>query len=212
LQKKNQNQTKNLKLKSRVKKLVEANDDFFEFTPQKEAFCREYIVDLNGTQAAMRAGYAESSASAAASRMLSIDKVCLRIRLLLEERNKRTEINADTVLLELLKIAKLDIRQAFTKSNTLKEIHELPDELAASISSIEIDELFEGYGEDKQIIGQTKKIKFWDKTKSLELLGRHLALFTDRIEKKSETTIKMDWEKITKEDVLKAIKDDPFIG
>lgn len=67
-------------------------------TEKQEAFCREYLVDLNGTQAAIRAGYAESGASVEASRMLGIPKIQEYVSVLREQRNKRIDVSQDYVL------------------------------------------------------------------------------------------------------------------
>lgn len=165
-------------------------------TPKQEQFCNEYVVDLSGTNAALRCGYSPKTAGSQSSRMLRNVNICKRIRQLVEERNKRTKINADTVLIELLKLAKSDVRKLFKENGALKEIKDLEDDIAPCISSIEIDELFEGSGFERRQVGFTKKIKLWDKTKALELLGKHLALFIDRVEEKSESTnmIKIDYQ------------------
>jgi len=110
------------------------------------------------------------------------DGVQKRIQELANERADRTEVNADTVLKGLLEIATTDIAEAFNEDGTLKPIHEIPIEVRKAISSIEVNELFEGFGKERTQIGLTKKIKFWDKVRSLENLGRHLKLFTDKLE------------------------------
>jgi hypothetical protein len=70
-----------------------------------------------------------------------------------------------------------DPRKFFSADGAIKNIHDLSDDEAASLSSIEIDELFEGFGRDKEQVGVTKKIKFWDKKGALELLGKYLGIF-----------------------------------
>ena len=58
----------------------------------------------------------------------------------------------------------------------------MPEALRLAISSIEVFEEFEGSGKDRVYIGDTKKLKIWDKVKALELLGKHLKLFTEKLE------------------------------
>jgi len=86
------------------------------------------------------------------------------------------------VIQELKCIATTDIRELFKDDGTVKEPHLWPDHLARAIKSIEVDELFDGTGKDRTKIGLTRKIQLWDKPKALELIGRSLAMFTDKTE------------------------------
>lgn len=70
--------------------------------PQQELFCREYIVDYNGRQAAIRAGYSERSAASTASRLTTNDDILARVRELQKEQMERLSLNADMVILEIL--------------------------------------------------------------------------------------------------------------
>lgn len=151
-------------------------------TSKQRAFCREYMVDLNGTQAAVRAGYSSRSAKFIACEMLKLEHVQAEVARLNVERMKRLDLKADDVLLELLRIARVDLSQAYDRDGNLKPIHEIPEDVRRAIAGIEIDELWEGHGKDKEQVGITRKVKFWDKVKSLELLGKHLKLWVERIE------------------------------
>lgn len=93
------------------------------------------------------------------------------------------------VVQELKAIASTDIRELFTETGTVKEPKDWPDHLARSIKSIEVDELFEGTGRERTQIGLTRKIQLWDKPKALELIGRHLAIFTDKTELSGKLTL-----------------------
>lgn len=148
-------------------------------TPRQEQFCHEYLKDRNGMQAAIRANYSPRSAKEQASRLLTHDNVRYRVNQLIEAQFNRLQLTADFVIRELLKSASVDIRDAFDEDGNLKPIKELPEPLARAIAGVETDELFDGKGKDRERIGETKKIKFWDKTRSLELLGKHLKMFTD---------------------------------
>ena len=83
------------------------------------------------------------------------------------------------VLAELLLIAKADIRDAFNEHGNLRDITDIPEHVARSISGIEIDAIYEGRGEDRTHVGFTKKVKFWPKVQALDLLGKHLKIFTE---------------------------------
>lgn len=154
----------------------------YELTEKQRVFVAEFMKDKNSTQAAIRAGYSPKSAEVTGSRLLSNAKVRSAIDEQLEKQEKRLLLSADRILLELYRIGTADIRSAFNDDGTLKPIKEIPEDVARAISGIEVDELFDGYGEERTITGVTKKIRFWEKNKALELLGKHLKLFVDRLE------------------------------
>lgn len=182
-----------------------------KLNPKQERFCLEYIVDLNATQAAIRSGYSEKTAQEIGSENLSKPIIAARVQELIEKRSKRTEITADLVLQELLKIATVDIAKAFNENGDLLPIHEIPEEIRRAFGGIEIfaeREYVEKENDDdgpreKEVIGFTKKIKIIEKTKALELLGRHLKLFTDVIkheglESRSDEELKKRLEELEK--------------
>jgi phage terminase small subunit len=72
---------------------------------RQELFCREYVIDMNGTQAAIRAGYAKGSAEVQASRLLSNDKIAMRVKELKSEVFNKLEISAEYVLSGLKELA-----------------------------------------------------------------------------------------------------------
>lgn len=148
-----------------------------KLTPKKEVFCAEYIIDFNGSQAAIRAGYSERSSRVIAHEMLSDPMVSERVQQLIAERSQRTEITADRVLREVARIGLSDVRRLFTKTGTMKPIHELDDDTAAAVASVEVMEEFSGRGEDRVLVGHVKKIKLWDKNSAAEKLMKHLGLF-----------------------------------
>jgi phage terminase small subunit len=151
-------------------------------TPKQAEFVRHYLVDLNGAEAARKAGYRGKNHEKLAWKLTHTPEIRDAIQLGMDKRAKRVEVSADTVLRELLKLAASDLRKLFDEKGGLLPPDKWPDEVAAAVSSVEVDELFEGYGQDRHQIGFTKKVKFWDKVKSLELLGKHLKLFTDKVE------------------------------
>ena len=150
-------------------------------TEQQVLFCKEYVIDLNGKQAAIRAKYSEDTAESQASRLLSKVKVKQFIQLLMDKRSTKLELDADDILRELMKIGYADIRTIFDEDGRVKDPKDWPDDIAKCVASIEVLEEFEGYGSDRTWIGYTKKIKFWDKTKCLEMMGRHKKLFSDTL-------------------------------
>lgn len=153
-----------------------------ELNGRRELFAREYLKDLNGTQAALRAGYSEKSARTEASQLLAISEVQDRIGELAQARNEKLEIDANVVLVELLRMLTSDAAVAYDQdTGTLKAIHDIPIDLRRCIASVKTQETFEGSGKEREWTGYIKEVKFWSKEKAAELLGRHLALFKDQL-------------------------------
>lgn len=149
-------------------------------------FCQEYIVDLNGTQAAIRAGYSEDSAASIASELLTKPKIQIYVQELFDQRAARTRATADFAISEIFHLISFDPSEVFDEENNcLKDIHRIPKNVRKSIASIEVFEEFSGTGaknNPKEFVGYTKKVKFWDKPKVVELLAKHLKLLTDKHE------------------------------
>lgn len=103
--------------------------------------------------------------------------------------NDRSEWVKEMLLHELRRVGFMDLRKLFDEDGKLKRPADWPAEVAHAISSVEVDELFEGRGNDRKSIGETKKIKLWDKIKSLELLGKNLTLFTEKVEHSGKITL-----------------------
>lgn len=151
-------------------------------TDAQKRFCDEYLIDLNATRA-YKVAYPrckkDETVNAASSRLLRNVKVQEYISEKQKEIEERTEITQDMIVKELAKIAFLDIRKLYTESGQLKNIADIDDKTVGAISSLETLEEYDGYGEDREKIGDTQKVKLLDKTKALELLGKHLGMFTD---------------------------------
>lgn len=158
-------------------------------TRRRELFVREYMIDLNGKEAALRAGYSKKNAKVVASTLLREQEVVDEINRLMEERAKKVELSAEVILRELLRIATVDISQAFDEMGGLKPLNEIPEDVRRAIAGIEVSEIFDGSRDQKHAIGLNRKVKFWDKPKALEVLGKHLKLFTDRVEHSGSMTL-----------------------
>ena len=142
-------------------------------TQKQKRFIEEYLIDLNATQAAIRAGYSPDTAQQTGSENLSKPVIRAQIDRAMAERSKRTGVNAERVVQELAKIAFVNAAEVIDpKTATVKE-DALPEDTAA-IQSVKV----KTFGED----GLEREIKMADKLKALELLGKHLGMFKDRIE------------------------------
>lgn len=120
-------------------------------TPKQERFVQEYLVDLNATQAAIRAGYTKNRASELGYQLLQKTTVQAALKAAMDERSKRIEISQDYVLMGLREIADQEASDA-----------------AAS------------------------ELKYSSKLKALELLGKHLGMFTDRVENKVDAAVRIE--------------------
>lgn len=95
-------------------------------TPKQEMFCREYLVDLNATQAAIRAGYSDNTARKIGSENLTKPDVAQRIIDLKSQRNERLEINADYVLRRLVEIDEMDVLDIMRDDMSIKPVSQWP--------------------------------------------------------------------------------------
>ena len=142
--------------------------------PKQEAFCNEYLIDLDATKAAIRAGYSAKTASQLGFQLLQKTSVQQHLASLQAKRAARTAINADYVLNRLTEIDKMDIADILNDDGTLKPISSWPAVWRQSLSGMDISELFDGSGDERVLAGLLKKIKWPDKLKNLELLGKHV--------------------------------------
>lgn len=151
-------------------------------TPKQERFVAEYLIDLNATGAARRAGYSEKTANEQGSRLLANASVAAAIEAARAKQAAKLEITAERVLRELARIGFSDPRKLYRDDGSLKPITELDDDTAATIAQVEVLEEFAGRGDEREQIGWTKKLKHWDKVAALDKLGKHLKLFTEKHE------------------------------
>lgn len=148
-----------------------------KLTPKQELFCKEYLIDLNGTQAAIRAGYSEKTARSVASENLTKPDIQERIFALREKRSKRVEINADRVLSELGKIGFSNIADMRDSWEDLKNWDEIPDEVKSLISEIETNTTETPNKDGGATINTKIKVKLHDKLSALEKIAKHLGLY-----------------------------------
>ena len=145
-------------------------------TVKQKRFCAEYLVDLNATQAAIRAGYSPASAGSIGYELLKKPDIRARIDKGIAEQERRTGINADRVLRELGRIAFVSAPDLVNMDDaTLKE-GASADDLAA-IASVKVKTIPGPMGD-----GFEREIRLADKLKALELIGKHLGMFTDKVE------------------------------
>lgn len=157
---------------------------------RRERFCREYVIDGNATQAYIRAGYSAKGAGQSAERLLRNAEIAARVAELQAKVADKLEITAERVLREVARLAFSDPRKFFNPDGSLKPITELDDDTAAALASFESVEkaIPGGEGETEEV----RKFKVWDKPAALGMLGRHLKLFTEKLEVSGDLAAALD--------------------
>lgn len=142
-------------------------------TKKQKRFAEEYLIDLNATQAAIRAGYSPDTAKEIGCENLTKPNIRACVDREMAERSKRTGVNADRVVRELAKIAFVNAADVINaKDATLR--NDASEDDTAAIQSVKV----KTFGDD----GLEREIKMADKLKALELLGKHLGMFKDKLE------------------------------
>jgi phage terminase small subunit len=159
-------------------------------TDKQEMFCREYLIDLNATQAAIRAGYSENTARKIGSENLTKPDVQNRIAELKLQRNEQVNIDAAYVLRRLVEIDQMDVLDIMTDDMSIKPVSQWPASWRRYLSGFDLADMFEGRGEEREMVGILKKIKWPDKVKNLELLGKHISVmaFKEQVEQSGSVT------------------------
>jgi len=152
-------------------------------TDKREMFCREYLIDLNATKAAIRAGYSDKTANRIAAQLLSKLDIQNRIAELKAQRNDEVGINSAYVLRRLVEIDQMDVIDILTESGDLRPIRDWPLCWRTTLSGLDIQAI----SGEEGTAALMKKIKWPDKVKNLELLGKHIDVdaFKENIDHKS---------------------------
>ncbi|RJT41996.1 terminase small subunit [Mesorhizobium waimense] len=146
-------------------------------TPKQEQFVREYLIDLNATQAAIRAGYSAKTAHAQGPRLLENVEVAAAINAAKVERSEETKIDAAWVLKRLADEAVADIADLYDDEGQLLPVHDWPLIWRQGlVQGIEVEELFDGFGKERQRIGTVRKVKLSDRIRRVELIGKHVGV------------------------------------
>lgn len=152
-------------------------------TAKQKRFIEEYLIDLNATQAAIRAGYSPDSARQSGADNMKNPYISARIDQAMAERSRRTGISQDRVIRELARLAFVNPTDVINmKDATLKESSNTDD--TAAIQSVKV----KSFGED----GIEREIKMADKLRALELLGKHLGMFQNNLNVNVQSSEKLD--------------------
>lgn len=142
---------------------------------KQELFVQEYLIDLNGKQAAIRAGYKPDNADVIAYQLLQKTSVKNAIEKAMAERSRRTGISQDRVITELAKLAFVNPYDVIDPADASVRDNASPDDLAC-IQSVKVKTSTNEFGSSEE-----REVKLYDKRASLELLGRHLGIWNDKL-------------------------------
>ena len=150
-------------------------EDQGELTEQQKMFCREYIKDFHGARAAAAVGYSKKTASAQASRLVTKVKVQSYLAECIQKRAEKTETDAEYVLINARTGFETIATDIMEDDWTLKPLSEWPKHALIWLHPADIKELFAKSEEGKdELIGYLKKVKWPDKVKLLEVIGKHV--------------------------------------
>lgn len=176
---------------------------FKPLTAMQEAYCQSYIkTPENQTQAAINAGFSPNTAAVKASVMMRDERIQKRIAELMEERNKRMRVSADYVLMRLVEIDQMDVLDILNDDGGMKPIAEWPKVWRTSLSAMDIATIKTTQASLQKENGEAdlsvedvehilKKVKWTDKVKNLELIGKHVDVnaFKERLDVNVNVTI-----------------------
>ncbi|MEK9754285.1 MAG: terminase small subunit, partial [Rhodospirillaceae bacterium] len=147
-------------------------------TPKQARFVAEYLVDLNATQAAIRAGYSARTAKQQGTRLLSKAAVSAAIANGSQEHIERAGMTADEVIAAIVEIARGDIRGMFDENGSLKRPAEWDDATAAAVAGLDVVTVRAGEGEVEHVA----KIRRTDRLRALDMLCRYHSLYNDKLD------------------------------
>lgn len=147
-----------------------------KLTEKQKRFVEEYLIDLNATQAAIRAGYSVKTANEQGAQNLAKLSIKEEISKAMAERSKRTGINQDRVIEELAKIAFVNANDLINPEDASVRKDASKDDLAC-IQSVKVKQSFSDKGDITE-----REVRLNDKMKALELLGKHLGMWKDKVE------------------------------
>ena len=153
-----------------------------KLTARQERFASEYLIDLNATQAAIRAGYAKKGARVEGVRLLINARVAEAVAKGRAKQEQRAEIEADDVIRELVKIGfanMADYVRIMPDGDPTIDLGSLTRDQFAAVGEVTVEDFMDGRGDDARAVRRVK-FKLADKRAALVDLGRHFALFTDK--------------------------------
>ena len=150
-------------------------------SPKRERFVEEYLKDMNATQAAIRAGYSAKTADTAGPRLLKQPEIAAELRARREKISAKSDLTVEFLDLKLRRLLDFDPRTLMNDNGELKPPSEWDDAAAQAIAGLDVEELFDGRGEDRTQIGNVRKVKIADRIKPIELGYKRLGVLRDNV-------------------------------
>ena len=162
-----------------------------KLTTKQRLFADDYVISHNATQSYMKIYHPknENVAAVNATNLLRNPKVKEYVENKLKPKFEKYDITQDRILQEYAKIAFLNPKQLFNNDGTLKGIHEIDDDTIAAINGVEVQQLFDGSGKEREQIGTLHKLKIVDKKGALDSLAKIQGMFIDKVEHSGKITI-----------------------
>lgn len=152
-----------------------------ELTGKQARFVEEYLVDLNATKAAERAGYSVKTAYAQGHRLLKDAEIAKALQKAQQERSARVHVSQDYVLRRLLDISESDLIEATDEEGNLLPLAQWPKGLRMALDGLDCTELARQQDDEEEVSTHLRKVRLSSRLKALDMLGRHLGMWTDRV-------------------------------
>lgn len=149
-----------------------------QLNPREQRFCQEMLIDGNGTQAAIRAGYAPKGAAVQAARLSRKAKVKQELTRLRDAIANEIGATAERTIKQMARLAYGDVRRLCNGDGSFKLPHQWDDDGAAVVSSVEMDVRVVGTGKDREVIPFVKRVRMADRNAATANLARHQGLFS----------------------------------
>lgn len=165
-----------------------------------QTFVLKYICEFKGKQSAIDAGFSKRTAAQQASRLLTKVNVQKAIAEQVEARMERTKIDADWVLRRLVNEADADLADLYDDDGNLKPAHEWPSPWRKGlVAGIEVEQLFEGSGEDRKQVGTVSKVRLSDRIKRIHMIGQHIDVmaFKQKVEHDASADLKEFYKQVS---------------
>ena len=148
-----------------------------KLTAKEAKFVEEYLIDLNASAAARRAGYSVKTSNRTGPENLSKPHIQKALTFARQELSAKSGITPEMVIQGFADLAFADLADCYDESGYLKNIHDIPKPARMALAGLEVFEEFDGRGDDRVKIGETKKVKRWDPHKGLDSLAKHFGLY-----------------------------------